>query len=36
VQIKIENILVVFFTISILGLLASYIAASRSKKALKI
>jgi len=34
VKINIENIAVVFFTISILGISASYIAASRSKSAL--
>jgi len=36
VRIKAINILVVFLTIMILGLAASYIAASRSKKALEI
>lgn len=35
VQIKTENILLVFFTIGILGMAASYIAASRSRKALE-
>ena len=34
VKIKVENIALVFFTISILGISASYIAASRSKSAL--
>ena len=35
VQMKLENVLVVIVTIFILGLIASYIAAGRSKKALK-
>ncbi|MCF4100597.1 FtsX-like permease family protein [Gillisia sp. M10.2A] len=36
VKIKLENILIVLLTIGILGMLASYIAASRSKKALTV
>ncbi len=35
VAVKLENILIVFFTIGILGFGASYIAAGRSKKALR-
>ena len=34
VEMKVKNILIVIFTIFILGLIASYIAAGRSKKAL--
>jgi len=34
VKIKVENIVLVFLTISVLGIFASYIAASRSKSAL--
>ncbi|GAA4310524.1 ABC transporter permease [Pontixanthobacter gangjinensis] len=34
VQMKLENVLIVIFTIFTLGLIASYIAAGRSKKAL--
>lgn len=34
VQMKVKNILIVIFTIFTLGLIASYIAAGRSKKAL--
>ncbi|MGY5851870.1 ABC transporter permease [Salegentibacter sp. F14] len=34
VAVKLENILIVFFTIGVLGFVASYIAAGRSKKAL--
>lgn len=35
VQIRLENVLIVILTIGTLGILASYIAASRSKKALQ-
>ncbi|UJH90127.1 FtsX-like permease family protein [Antarcticibacterium sp. 1MA-6-2] len=36
VQIRLENVLIVIATIGTLGILASYIAASRSKKALQV